>query len=59
MLTSKVMDIIDDILMVLEAKLDSFFPNAQFVIEEYVPSFIYDRNCHDSGILLYITKDIL
>ena len=47
-----------DILMVLETKLDSSFPQAHFKIEGYVPPFRYDRNSHGVGILLFIREDI-
>ena len=47
-----------DILMVLEAKLDSSFPQMQFRVEGYSPPFRYDRNCHGGGILIFIRKDI-
>ena len=57
MLFSMVKDKID-ILMVLETKLDYSFPQAQFRIEGCTPSFRYDRNSHDDGILLFIRKDI-
>ena len=43
--------------MVLETKLDSSFPNAQFVIEGYSPP--YDANFHGGGILFFIREDIL
>ena len=57
MLSSMVKNTID-ILMVSETKLDSSFPQAQFRIEGYAPPFRYDRNCHGSGILLFIRDDI-
>ena len=57
MLSSMVRDNID-ILMVLETKLDSSFPQAHFKIEGYVPPFRYDRNSHGVGILLFIREDI-
>ena len=57
MLSSMVKDNID-ILMVLETKLGSSFPQAQFRIEGYAPPFRYDRNSHGGGILLFIREDI-
>ena len=57
MLSSMVKDNIN-ILMVSETKLDSSFPQAQFRIEGYAPPFRYDRNCHGSGILLFIRDEI-
>ena len=56
-LSSLVKDNID-ILMVLETKLDSSFPQTQFRMEGYAPPFRYDRNSHDGGILLFIREDI-
>ena len=47
-----------EILMVLETKLVSSFPQAQFRMEEYVPPFRCDRNSHGGGILLFIREDI-
>ena len=44
--------------MVSEAKLDSSFPQAQFIIEGYAAPFRYDRNSHGGGILLFIKEDI-
>ena len=44
--------------MVSENKLDSSFPQAQFRIEGYAPPFRYNRNCHGSGILLFIREGI-
>ena len=57
MLSSMVKDNID-ILMVLEKKLDSSFPQAQFRMEGYALPFRYDRNSHGGGIPLFIRKDI-
>ena len=45
------------ILTVLETKIDSFFPQTQFRIERYAPSFRYDRNSHGGGNFLFI-RDI-
>ena len=57
MFSSTVKDNID-ILMVLETKLDSSFPQAQLRIEGYAPPFRYDRNSCGVGILLFIREDI-
>ena len=46
-----------DILMVSKIKLDSCFPQTQFIIEEYAPPFRYDRNSH-GDILFFIREDI-
>ena len=48
-----------DIVLVSEPKLDCFFPNAQFVIEGYAPSFRYDRNSYGGGVLLFVREEIL
>ena len=47
-----------DILMVLETKLNSSFPQTQFRTEEYAPPFRYDTNSYGGGILLFIREDI-
>ena len=47
-----------DILMVSETKLDYFFPQTQFRIEECAYLFRYDRNSHGGGILLFIRQNI-
>ena len=52
MLSSIVKDNID-IIMVSEAKLNSFFPQTQFRIEGYAPPSRYDSNSH-GGIVLFI-----
>ena len=44
--------------MVLETKLDSSFPQAQFRTEGYAPPFRYDTNSYGGGILLFIREDI-
>ena len=57
MLSSMVKDSID-ILMVLETRLASSFPQVQFRIEGYTSPFRYDRNSYDVDILLFIREDI-
>ena len=47
-----------EILMVLETKLVSSFPQAQFRMEEYAPPFRGDRKSHGGGIFLFIREDI-
>ena len=47
-----------DILMLLETKLNSSFPQTQFRTEEYAPPFRYDTNSYGGGILLFIREDI-
>ena len=52
MLLSMVKDNID-LLMVSETKLDSSFPQTQFIIEGIAPPFRYDRNSH-GGLILFL-----
>ena len=44
--------------MISETKLDYFFPQTQFRIEECAYLFRYDRNSHGGGILLFIRQNI-
>ena len=44
--------------MVSETKQDPSFPQVQFRIEGWAPSFRYDRNSHGGGILLFIRENI-
>ena len=46
-----------DILMLQEAKLDDFFPNAQFNIHGYVIHRI-DHKSNSGGIIAYVRSDI-
>ena len=47
-----------DILMITETKLDSSFPDSQFLIKGYSTPYRLDRNCNGGGILIYIREDI-
>ena len=47
-----------DILMVSETKLDSSFPDAQFLINGYSKPYRLDRNGKGGGIMLYLRNDI-
>ena len=44
--------------MISETKLDSSFPEGQFLIEGYSKPHRIDRNCHGAGIMLYVRADI-
>ena len=39
-----------DVLSITETKLDSSFPNAQFLVDEYKEPYRKDRNVHGGGI---------
>ena len=47
-----------DILMISKTKLDSSFPEGQFLIKGYNAPYIMDRNSHGGGIMLYVREDI-
>ena len=47
-----------DILIVTETKLDSIFPNSQFMIDGYREPYRFDRNRNGDGVLIYIREDI-
>ena len=41
-----------DVLSIAETKLDSSFPNAQFLVDEYKEPYHKDRNEHGGGLLV-------
>ena len=47
-----------DVLMIPETKIANTFPSRQFYIEGFTPSYRLGRNCHASGILVYVREDI-
>ena len=47
-----------DIFLISETKLDSYFPNAQFVIIGYSTPFRLDRNQNGGVLLLYVREGI-
>ena len=47
-----------DILIIQETKLDSSFPDDQFVINGYRKPYRLDRNRHGGGVMVYIREDI-
>ena len=47
-----------DILMLSETKLDSSFPEGQFLIPGYGAPYRIDRTCHRGGIMLFVREDI-
>ena len=47
-----------DILMISETKLDSSFPEGQFLVPGYNVSYRIDQNCHGEGIMLFVREDI-
>ena len=44
--------------MLSETKLDSSFPEGQFLIPGYGAPYRIDRTCHLEGILLFVREDI-
>ena len=47
-----------DILLISETKIDSTFPDGQFLITGFSTPFRKDRNANGGGLLLYVTNDI-
>ena len=47
-----------DILMLSETKLDSSFPESQFLIPGYSAPYRIDRTCHEGGLMLFVREDI-
>ena len=47
-----------DVLSIAETKLDSSFPNAQFLVDEYKEPYRKDRNVHGGGLLVSVKQDI-
>ena len=47
-----------DILIVLETKLDSSFPDAQFKITGFTGPYRLDRDCNGGGVMIYVTERI-
>ena len=47
-----------DILMLSETKLDSSFPEGQFLIPGYCAPYRKDRTCHGGGLMLFVREDI-
>ena len=47
-----------DILLISETKIDSTFPDGQFLITGFITPFRKDRNAHGGGLLLYVRNDI-
>ena len=46
------------IVMISETKLHNSFHNGEFIIPGYTESYRMNRNCHGSGILIYIRSNI-
>ena len=44
--------------MITETKLDSSFPDSQFLIKGYSTPYRLDRNCNGGDMLIYISEDI-
>ena len=47
-----------DILVIQETKLDSTFPDGQFLITGYKTPYRLDRNRHGGGVMVYVREDI-
>ena len=48
-----------DILILTETKIDSSFPNSQFMIEGLSMPFRLDKNRFGGGVMIYVPEDIL
>ena len=48
-----------DVLMVLETKLHSTFPQSRFITEGYAPPFRYCKSASGGSILLFVREDVL
>ena len=44
--------------MLSETKLDSSFPEGQFLIPDYSAPYRIDRTCHGGGLMLFVREDI-
>ena len=47
-----------DILTIQETKLDSSFPDEQFLLDGYSKPYRLDRNRNGGGVMIYVRKDI-
>ena len=47
-----------DILVLVETKVDVFFPESQFIIEGYSIPYRLDRNRNGGGVMIYVREDI-
>ena len=44
--------------MLSETKLDSSFPEGQFLIPDYSAPYRIDRTSHERGLMLFVREDI-
>ena len=47
-----------DILVRTETKLDSSFPESQFIIDGFRQPYRLDRNKHGAGVMIFVSVDI-
>ena len=47
-----------DILVITETKLDSSFPDSQFIIDGFGQLYRLDRNKHGGGVMIFVSEDI-
>ena len=47
-----------DILVITETKLDSSFPDSQFIIDGFRQPYRLDRNKHGGGVMIFVSEDI-
>ena len=47
-----------DILVRTETKLDSSFPDSQFIIDGFRQPYRLDRNKHGAGVMIFVSVDI-
>ena len=48
----------DNILMILETKIDQAFPLSKFMVDGFSIPYCCDRNAHGGGILVYFRNNI-
>ena len=47
-----------DVITIAETKIDDTFPTSQFVIEDYMKPFRYDRGRYGGGLLVYVKEGL-
>ena len=47
-----------DILVITETKLDSSFPDSQFLIDDFRQPHRLDKNKHGGGVMIFVSEDI-
>jgi len=47
-----------DILVITETKLDTSFPESQFLMHGYSKPYRFDRNRNGGGVMIFVREDI-